>query len=185
MLYLFVFFLSILHSHLPILVHHIFYLPFTFTHVVPSNICNTHLPPSTILLYMSSEKDKMSIQQWWFLVLSNHSRGLQLNLHKPCRNFFKSARRLLHIFLTPHIFTLSAFNIAISLFPTYFIRWQQQKIHHIASLMKSRNCARGIDVILFRRRIRLYIPIIFSLCQMIFLKNFPGYQQKYIKHTHT
>lgn len=38
------------------------------------------------------------------LLLSNHSHGLQLNPHKPRRNFFKSGRPLSHAYSAPFVY---------------------------------------------------------------------------------
>jgi len=67
---------------------------------------------------LSSVTDLASLAKG-ILLLSNHSRGLQLNLHKPRRNFFKSDRRAL----------------AHASFPSL----ARQKVRHIAFLMKPRD----------------------------------------------
>lgn len=49
---------------------------------------------------LSSVTDSASLAKG-ILLLSNHSRGLQLNLHKPRRNFFKSDRLCDHAHSVP------------------------------------------------------------------------------------
>jgi len=66
---------------------------------------------------LSSVTDPASLAKG-ILLLSNHSRGLQLNLHKPRHNFFKSDRLRARARSVP---------------------FARQKARHIAFLMKPRN----------------------------------------------